>query len=103
MSFGSKESKGSIFIKPFETDFFISFFNSAIDPIMIVSFESEDFQIGRGIPQNLDLDKFQSFALANQLPNLPSPVDLGFQLIDLLSSTNRSFFSVTFINHESKG
>ena len=103
MSFGSKPSNGSFCIKPLERDFLISFFSSTIDPITIVSFESDDFQIGRGIPQNLDLDRFQSLALASQFPNLPSPVDFGFQLIVLLSSTSLSFLSVTFINQESKG
>jgi len=50
--------------------------------MIIVSFESLVLQIGRGIPQNLDLDRFQSFAFESQLPNLPSPVDFGFQFID---------------------
>jgi hypothetical protein len=39
-------------------------------------------QIGNGIPQKRERDKFQSLALANQFPKRPVPVDLGFQLID---------------------
>ena len=103
MLFISKESKGSVFIKPKEIDLVISFFSSSTEPIIIVSFESSVLQIGRGIPQNLDLERFQSFALESQLPNLPSPVDLGFQLIDPLSFVKTSLFSVTLINQESRG
>ena len=84
-------------------DLAISLFNSSTDPIIMVSFESLVLQIGRGIPQNLDLERFQSLAFESQLPNLPSPVDLGFQLIVWFSSFNRLFFSVTLINQESNG
>ena len=34
--------------------------------------------MGNGIPQYLERDRFQSLALANQLPKRPSPVDFGF-------------------------
>ena len=90
-------------MKPKEIDLEISFFSSSMEPIIIDSLESSDLQIGRGIPQNLDLDKFQSFAFRSQLPNLPSPVDLGFQFIVSFSFFKLSFFSVTLINQESKG
>ena len=58
--------------------------------------------IGSGTPQNLDLERFQSFAFDSQLPNLPVPVDLGFQLIDSLSFLSFSFSWVTLINQESR-
>ena len=74
-----------------------------MDPITFVSDPSSDFHMGKGIPQNLDLERFQSFALFSQLPNLPSPVDFGFQLILLFKAINSSLFSVTLINHEFKG
>ena len=90
-------------MKPAATAFFISFFNSSIDPIAISSFPSSVRQIGKGIPQYRDLDKFQSLALANQLPNRPSPVALGFQLIPKFKSNIRSLKSVTLINQESNG
>ena len=66
-------------------DLEISVFNSSTEPITTVSFESSDLQIGKGMPQNLDLERFQSLALESQLPNLPPPVDLGFQLMDSFS------------------
>ena len=91
MSLGLNFSKGSYFIKPFEMALAISFLSSLIDPITKVSLESDVFHIGRGIPQNLDLERFQSFAFKSQFPNLPSPVDFGFQLIVLFKSTNLSF------------
>ena len=72
---------------PCFTDNRISLINSSTDPIIFCSVPSSFIQIGIGTPQYLDLDKFQSFACASQFPNLPSPVDFGFQLIDLLKLT----------------
>src|SRR5690606_5906148 len=69
---------------PAVMDFAISFFNSSIEPIQICSPLSLD-HIGSGVPQNLLLLKFQSTIFSNQLPNLPSPVLLGFQLMVRLS------------------
>ena len=93
----------SFCMNPASTAFFISPFNSSIEPIAISSFPSSVRHIGRGIPQYLDLDKFQSFAFANQLPKRPSPVALGFQLTPRFNSNIRSLKSVTFINQESNG
>ena len=56
-------------------------FNSSIDPIIRVSSPSSVRQIGSGMPQKRERDRFQSLALASQFPKRPSPVDLGFQLI----------------------
>ena len=55
-----------------------------MEPITWVSLPSAVRQKGNGIPQKRDLERFQSFALDNQFPKRPSPVDLGFQLISLL-------------------
>ena len=77
--------------------------NSSTDPMMRVSFPSSVRQIGSGIPQKRERDRFQSLALASQLPKRPSPVDFGFQLILLLCSTILSRTSVTFTNQESSG
>ena len=93
----------SSFINPAATDCCISYFNSSIEPIQITSLPSSVLQIGNGIPQNLDLDKFQSLAFSNQFPNLPSPVDFGFQLILLFKSYIVSLNSETLINQESNG
>ena len=71
--------------------------------MQMVSFLSSLRQIGIGIPQKRDLDKFQSLAFSNQLPNRPSPVEEGFQLILLLSSTMSFLKAETLINQESKG
>ena len=99
----SKSSNGSLLILPDSIDFKISCLSCLTEPIMIDSEESFVLHIGKGIPQNLDLDKFQSFAFNSQLPNLPVPVDSGFQLIFLLSFISLSFSFVTLINHESSG
>ncbi len=84
-------------------DFFISFFNSFSEPIHISSEPFSVLQIGNGIPQNLDLDKFQSFTFSNHLPNLPSPVDFGFQFIEVFNSTIESLIFEVLINQESTG
>ena len=88
---------------PASTAFAISAFNSLTEPMQISSLPSSVLQIGKGIPQYLDLDKFQSFAFANQFPKRPVPVDSGFQLMVLFNPCMRSFTSVTFINQESNG
>ena len=59
--------------------------------------------MGKGIPQYLDLYKFQSLAFANQLPNRPSPVDLGFQLIVVFNSAIIDLTAVALMNQESRG
>jgi len=52
--------------------------SSFIEPMMVVSFPSSVRQMGNGIPQKRDRERFQSFALASQFPKRPSPVDFGF-------------------------
>ena len=49
--------------------------------------------------------QYSHFKVQNpsQFPNLPSPVDLGFQLILLFRAINSSLFSVTLINQEFRG
>ena len=71
--------------------------------MMVSSRPSSVLQIGSGVPQNRDLERFQSLAFLSQLPNLPSPVDLGFQLMVWFSSYILSLFSVTRMNQESSG
>ena len=88
---------------PAATEAFMASLSSATEPIMISSLPSAVLQIGNGIPQYLDLERFQSLALANQFPNLPSPVAFGFQLICWFKDTILSFTSVILINQESKG
>ena len=90
-------------MNPAATDFSISAVSSSIEPMIISSVPVSFLHIGNGIPQKRERDKFQSFAFASQLPNLPSPVDLGFQLIDLFNSCIRSLNSVTFMNQLSNG
>ena len=90
-------------MNPFSIEFSISRIKSFTDPIIFCSLPFSVVHIGSGIPQNLDLDKFQSFAFCSQLPNLPSPVALGFQLILELLLIKDSLFSVTFTNHEFSG
>ena len=67
------------------------------------SLPSSVLQIGNGIPQKRERDKFQSLALANQLPKRPSPVDLGFQFMVVFNSCILPFTSVTLMNQESNG
>ena len=84
-------------------DLIISLLSSLTEPITFVSQLSLVLHIGNGIPQYLLLDKFQSFALDNQLLNLFSPVELGIQFICLFKETNLSLILDTPINHESRG
>ena len=81
----------------------ISFFNSSTEPTHTTSALSSLLHIGIGIPQNLDLDRFQSLAFSSQFPNLPVPVELGFQLIFLFNSTIFFLKAETFTNQESRG
>ena len=83
--------------------FRISDFSSSILPMHFSSVPSSVLQIGRGVPQNLERLKFQSTRFSNQLPNLPSPVLFGFQLIVLFNSTKRSLTAVVLINQLSRG
>ena len=99
----SKPANGFVFWKPAAIDFSISWYNSSTDPIKISSCLSSVLQIGNGIPQYLERDKFQSFAFFNQFPKRPSPVALGFQLIESFKSNMRSRTSVILMNQESKG
>ena len=99
----SKSAKISASITPASTARFISDFNSSTEPIKISSLPSSVLQIGNGIPQKRERDKFQSLAFFNQFPKRPVPVDSGFQLIVLFNSCIRSFTSVTLINQESNG
>ena len=60
-------------------------------------------QIGNGVPQYLDLLKFQSTIFSNQFPNLPDPVDSGCQLISLFICINSFLNLVVAINQDSNG
>ena len=77
--------------------------NESDDTSFTSSSPSSVLQIGIGIPQKRERDKFQSLALDSQFPNLPVPVDFGFQLMVLFSSTMRSLALVTLMNQESSG
>src|SRR5690606_4788141 len=99
----TKSLNGFSLINPFSMDLLISFTNSSTEPIQISSVLSSVLQIGNGIPQYLERDKFQSFAFLSQFPKRPSPVAFGFQLIVSFRSNIRSFTSVTLINQLSKG
>ena len=90
-------------MKPLDTEFSISFFNSSALPITICSALSSLVQIGIGIPQKRERDRFQSFKFSNQLPKRPVPVASGFQLMVLFNSIIRSLAAVDLINHESNG
>ena len=61
------------------------------------------YESGSGVPQNLDLERFQSTRFSSQLPKRPVPVAAGFQLIVLLSSIIRSLKAVVLINQLSSG
>ncbi len=93
----------SLSIRPAFTDSCIADLSSSTDPMMRSSFPSSVLQIGSGIPQYRERERFQSLALESQFPNLPSPVAFGFQLMLWLSSNMRSLTSVTLINQESNG
>ena len=91
------------FINPKSTDFLISDFNSLILPIQISSLPSLVLHIGSGVPQNLDLLKFQSTRFSSQLPKRPVPVDSGCQLMSLFLLIKSSLSLVEFINQDSRG
>ena len=73
------------------------------DPMQISSRVSLFLQIGSGVPQKRERDRFQSFRFSSQLPKRPVPVLSGFQLMLLLSSTIRSLHAVERMNQESSG
>src|SRR6476620_7424400 len=83
--------------------FSISLYNSSTEPIRISSVPSSDLQMGNGIPQYLERDKFQSLAFFSQFPKRPSPVAFGFQLMVSFRSNILSLTSVTLMNQESNG
>src|SRR4051794_20747922 len=99
----SNPLKGFFAIKPASMDFCIALYSSSTEPISISSFLSSVLQIGSGIPQYLERDKFQSFAFFSQFPKRPSPVDFGFQLMVSFRSNILSLISVTLMNQESSG
>src|SRR5882672_5211914 len=84
-------SFGRAFIRPALTDLSTSRLSSSSEPMQISSLPDRLLQIGKGVPQKRDLDKFQSTRFSSQLPNLPVPVDSGFQFTVLFNSTIRSF------------
>ena len=90
-------------MNPALIDFSISAFSSVAEPMHFSSFLSSVIQIGRGVPQYLERERFQSTRFSSHLPNLPVPVDGGFQLMVLLSSIIRSRKAVVRMNHESSG
>src|SRR5438105_6659201 len=83
--------------------FSISDFSSSIEPIQISSLPSLVLQIGSGVPQKRERDKFQSTRFSNQFPKRPVPVLSGFQLMVLFNSTNLSLHAVVLMNHASSG
>ncbi|MEZ7982264.1 MAG: hypothetical protein QMC32_00770 [Cytophagales bacterium] len=91
------------FINPNKIDLSISKINSLIDPIHFSSLLSNVLQTGKGVPQKRSRLKFQSTRFFNQLPNLPSLILLGIQLISLFNLINKSLKKVVFINQESNG
>ena len=98
-------STNCLFVSPPSTEaaFLISVFSSSTEPMQICSAPSSVLQMGNGVPQNLLRLRFQSTMFSSQLPNLPSPVDLGFHWMVLLSSTIRSLMAVVLMNHASNG
>src|ERR1035438_7429915 len=95
--------RGLDFINPATTDLSISDFSCSTEPMQISCVPSCERQIGRGVPQKRERDRFQSTRFSSQFPNRPVPVDSGFQLIVLFSSIIRSLCAVVFMNHESRG
>src|SRR6478736_921530 len=89
--------------KPALIECSISKYSSSTEPITFTSVPSSVLQIGNGIPQYLERDKFQSLAFFNQFPKRPSPVAFGFQLIVSFKSNILSLTLVISINHESRG
>src|SRR5699024_43581 len=83
--------------------FCISSLSSSIEPMHSSWLPSSVRQIGSGVPQYLERERFQSTRFSNQFPNLPVPVDSGFQLIVLFSATSLSFTAVVLMNQLSKG
>ena len=73
------------------------------EEIQISSSPSLVLHIGIGIPQKRERERFQSTKFSNQLPNLPSPVDFGFQLMVLFKSIILFLQSVVFTNQLSIG
>ncbi|RYD82447.1 MAG: hypothetical protein EOP53_03700, partial [Sphingobacteriales bacterium] len=80
-----------------------SFSSSATEPIQTVSSPLSVLQIGSGVPQKRERLKFQSTRFSSQLPNLPVPVEAGFQLMVLFSSIMRSLKAVVLMNQASNG
>ena len=60
-------------------------------------------QIGSGVPQKRERERFQSLRFSSHLPKRPVPVDSGFQRIVRFSSIMRSLQAVVRMNHESSG
>ena len=60
-------------------------------------------QIGSGVPQYRERDRFQSTRFSSHLPKRPEPVLAGFQLIVSFSAISRSLTAVVLMNHESSG
>ena len=60
-------------------------------------------QMGSGVPQKRERERFQSFRFSSHLPNRPEPFVSGFQLMVLFSYTILSLQAVERMNHESSG
>src|SRR5215217_8680462 len=99
----SNPLNGFSVMKPAAIAFSMALYSSSTEPIITSSFLSSVLQIGSGIPQYLERDRFQSLAFFSQFPKRPSPVDLGFQLMVSFRSNILSLMSVTLMNHESSG
>ncbi len=90
-------------MNPAATDFSISAISSATEPMHLSSERSSVAQIGSGVPQNRERERFQSLRFSSHLPKRPVPVDSGFQRIVPFSSIMRSLSAVVRMNHESRG
>ena len=60
-------------------------------------------QIGRGVPQKRLRDRFQSWMFSSHWPKRPVPVDSGFQVMVLFSSTIWSLTAEALMNQASRG
>ena len=83
-------------MKPLESELSISFFNSSALPITICSVLSSLVQIGIGIPQKRERDKFQSTKFSSQFPKRPiwHYLRVGSNLVHLIAEIGLATFIV---------
>ena len=58
--------------------------------------------MGSGVPQKRSRERAQSLFSSSQLPNRPSPISGGTQVICLFSSIIRFAYFVVLMYHESR-